>query len=262
MQASPSKLPVWRTVKESFALIFRHVGALWRIVRVWLLVMLPVYALAHWAVAKLEPWPFAVIVSIWIMPIIDLPFLASVAVAWHRLVLDGEAVQSRAYLRLDRIVWLYALYSLGLMLLVWGGPLAIWVFSSAFGWLEGWTAFAAILVLPIILLAVILVAPRLSLVLPAHAVERPISLSNALALTRGNTWRMAFATFVVAFFVGLMGWPLLALWGEVAQQSLGVISEIGDSVIASLVYAVLMIAAVGFLSLCYRHFVGDTRAAP
>ena len=39
---------------------------------------------------------------------VDLPFLASIAVAWHRLVLRGERVTQGVYVRLDGAVWRYA----------------------------------------------------------------------------------------------------------------------------------------------------------
>ena len=49
--------------------------------------------------------------------VVDLPFLASIAVAWHRLVLREERVTKPAYLRLDGTVWRYVLYAVAFLLL-------------------------------------------------------------------------------------------------------------------------------------------------
>src|SRR5215468_8094601 len=122
--SAPPKLPVWQTARASYAIVVRNFGQLVRICWLWVLIMVPVYAALDWLV---ETWPGksgAQATYSWMRQIgaalpspVDLPFLASIAVAWHRLILREERVTQPAYLRLDGIVWRYVLYSLAFLLL-------------------------------------------------------------------------------------------------------------------------------------------------
>ena len=115
------KLPVWRTVRACYATVLQNFGQLVRISWLWLLIMVPVYAAVHWLISTVWAAPGIQTMPQWVsefaivLPlVVELPFLASIAVAWHRLVLRHEHVSTSAYLRLDTSVWLYALCSLGL----------------------------------------------------------------------------------------------------------------------------------------------------
>src|SRR5262245_28109127 len=96
---APHKLPVWQTVRASYAIVGRHLRQLVRICWVWVLIMVPVYMALDWLA---ETWPGnsgAQAAHRWLRGIaaalpspVDTPFLASIAVACHRLVLRGERV--------------------------------------------------------------------------------------------------------------------------------------------------------------------------
>jgi hypothetical protein len=136
---------------------------------------------------------------------IDLPFLASIAVAWHRLVLREERVMQPAYLRLDGVVWRYVLYAFAFLLLE-RGTLIICEFLAQNLAIEAefftrlliellaapTTIGAAVVVIGL------LVLPRLSLVLPALALGERLSLRHAWRITRANTLRLALATCACA----------------------------------------------------------------
>jgi hypothetical protein len=281
--AAPRKLPVWSTVGGCYATVAHDIGQLVRISWLWLLLMVPVYAAAHWLVSfdwALTAPDWAWMAPRWVreiapvMPlVVELPFLASIAVAWHRLVLRHERVSARAYLRLDRPVWLYAMCALGFLVLTIGPFLPVVALGAATQYSYGLQGLHTELLL-VILLALgalslgvsLFVLPRLSLVLPALALGERLSLSKAWRITRGNTLRFALATYLCMLpaLLLLMPLPLLSLvlsgpgWLNQLLDSLGYI------VFNSLAYAVLTIFAVTLLSLTYRFFVvpGEGAAPP
>src|SRR5512145_3345231 len=128
--AAPRKLPVRSTVGACYATVAGNLGQLVRISWLWLLIMVPVYATAHWLVSFDWVWTapdWAWMAPRWVREIapvtpfvVELPFLASIAVAWHRLVLRHESVSAPAYLRLDRQVWHYVVCALGFLMLTIG----------------------------------------------------------------------------------------------------------------------------------------------
>jgi hypothetical protein len=269
----PRKLPVWRTVGACYAAVAGNLGQLVRISWLWLLIMLPVYAAINWmdwalkeASGVLSPGDLTAIV--------ELPFLASIAVAWHRLILRQERVTAPAYLRLDGTVWLYALYSFLLMLLVvapavpllvraapsdtLGGPVA--VMQGANRDLVASIAIMAAVQGVAILLALILavLVPRLSLVLPALAVGERLSPAQSWRMTRGNTLHLALATLLCT----LPGYLLVVLvllafswdWTEGVEDRAAFAAA---GLIISIGFAVLAVLAVTLLSLTYRFFAGQ-----
>src|SRR5215470_5212147 len=125
--SAPPKLPVWLTVRASYTIVARNFGQLVRICWLWVLIMVPVYAALDWLEETWSRASGAQATYHWMREIaaalpspVDLPFLASIAVAWHRLVLRGESVTQPAYLRLDGVVWRYVLYSFAFLLLELG----------------------------------------------------------------------------------------------------------------------------------------------
>src|SRR5262249_49589609 len=158
----------------------------------WVLIMVPVYAALDWLV---ETWllesgapgtyPWMREIAAALPSPIGLPFLASIAVAWHRLILREERVTQPAYLRLDGVGWRYVLCSLAVVLLE-RGAVAICVFLAQKLAIE--VDLSAVLLIELLAAPIavgaamaigLLVLPRLSLVMPAMAVgERP-SLRHA-----------------------------------------------------------------------------------
>jgi hypothetical protein len=187
--------------------VLQNLGQLVRISWLWLLIMVPVYAAAHWlfstvwAAPAFQTMPRWVITGVTALPsVVDLPFLASIAVAWHRLVLRHERVAASAYLRLDTAVWLYALCSLGFLALTIGPLLCALDFAlQRYGVPPVYddTSPALAIVLPLMalaLVAAIFILPRLSLVLPALALGQRLSPWDAWLATQGNSLRLALAT--------------------------------------------------------------------
>jgi len=120
--SAPPKLPVWQTDRASYAIVARNLGQLVRICWLWVLIMVPVHAALDWLEEIWSGESDAQATYHWMREItaalpVDLPFVASIAVGWHRLVLREERVTQPAYLRLDGVVWRYVLYSFASLLL-------------------------------------------------------------------------------------------------------------------------------------------------
>jgi hypothetical protein len=289
------KLPVWQTVGDCYATVARNLGQLVRIGWLWLLIMIPVYAALLWlhrvveedvvllewqmdlalrgwdaaAAAAAVALDYATVVVTFVSLVVESSFLASIAVAWHRLLLRQERVTAAAYLRLDRRVWLYALYSLLLALLT--ALLAICAVLVANQDSLMWTTVAVLGGLGTMLLllgiqtlgqamavlaavaAVLLVLPRLSLVLPALALGERLSPEQAWRISRANTLRVGLATFLCALPALV---PTLAFlwWAWTGGSDQSQAAYVVRQVVHSLCYAVLVIFGVTLLSLAYRFF--------
>jgi len=294
----PPKLPVWQTVRASYAIVARNLGQLVRICWLWVLIMVPAYAALDWLEETWRGESDASPTYLWMREIaavlsgpLDLPFLASIAVAWHRLVLRGERVTQPAYLRLDGVVWRYVLYSFAFLLLERGTAICVLLAQNL---AIGADFFARLL---IELLAVptaaaaaamaigLLVLPRLSLVMPAIAVGQRLSLREAWRITRGNTLRLGVATALcmlpavtLAMLVSLLmvltqlpwwldfSWPqIVALswaWWPVWDLARDLARSFAYALFTAVAYPVLTIFGVTLLSLTYRFFAVPREARP
>src|SRR5215471_640821 len=120
---APSKLPLWRTIGQAYAVWAGHFPDLIRIVWLWMVLMAPILAILNWwqvpyltgllrasssGLPFVDPNPVLTFAVQIVSTVIMLPVLASVAVAWHRLLLRDEHPGHGAYLRLDGVVVGYA----------------------------------------------------------------------------------------------------------------------------------------------------------
>jgi hypothetical protein len=183
------KLPVWQMVGASYAFTIRNFPQLIRISWLPILLMLPVFTLATWLCSPWQPQPgllskdFTSELMTSLPGLVQLPFLASIAVAWHRMVLCGETVPDWIHARFDGTVWHYAKFALFLNLLSFA-PGLIYGGQSA-----GQKMLAALASLAF----VIFFLPRIALSLPAIALERDLDPWEAWRATTGNTLRLGLA---------------------------------------------------------------------
>ena len=284
----PPKLPVWPTVRASYAIVARNLGQLVRICWLWVLIMVPVYAALDWLEETWSGEPGAQATYHWTREIaaalpsaVDLPFLASIAVAWHRLILREERVMQPGYLRFDGVVWRYVLYALAFLLLE-RGTLFICAFLTQNLAIEA-EFFTQLLIELLaaptattgVAIAIgFLVLPRLSLVLPAVALGERLSLRRAWRITRGNTLRIGVATALcmlpavtLAMLVSLLmllvrapwwldfSWPqIVALtwaWVPAWELAIQLSQSVAYAVFVALAYPILTIFGVTLLSLTY-----------
>jgi hypothetical protein len=263
--AGAPKLPLFRTVGQAYALWARHFSDLIRICWLWMLLMVPILAIWDWwqtaQVAEfvqgihagqphVDPHPALTWVSVFVSKLIMLPALASVAVAWHRLLLRDEYPGPGFYLRLDRIVAGYAMlaFLIGLIITVPSAVIAVLPQIMT----GGTTAAVVQFLVNAAMIAAIFIVPRLSLVLPGIALGREdATLATAWRISKRNTWRMIWGYFFcllpwIAMSAGMSSWLLFSSYNRAVVT------------LVSLVVGVLWIPggmiSVGMLSLAYRHF--------
>ena len=248
------KLPVWQMVGASYAFTAKNFAQLIRIAWLPILMMLPAVALANWLAS---PWQLpAGQVSgdlktefMNALPsLIQLPFLASIAVAWHRLVLRQETVPGWFYARFDATVWRYAGFGLILSLLPYL-PLILLgdrppeenLLSALMSALAG--------------LALMLSLPRIALSLPAIALGRDLDPWESWRATSGNTLRLGFAGLLVLPPIVSIGWAVMYL------ERTWHIPRLIVAPIASVFAALAVMVSITLLSLWYDFFIrrGDTR---
>jgi hypothetical protein len=250
------KLPVWPTVRASYAIVLRNFGQLVRISWLWLLILLLINMAMHWLDWSSSPEAggtgtmVTAIVSL--AGLIYLPALASVEVAWHRLILLGERVEGACYLRLDRIVWRYALAIAALSVPILAPLLLVGIFVAYYSLPPqdidlqsspvvvggfGVGAIAAVLV------------QRISTVLPSIALGESLSLMNAWRAARGNTTPLLYAHAFCGLPLFMMALALMLADISSAETYVLVLTA------ASIMPLLLVPPWVALWSLLYRHFI-------
>ena len=271
--ARPPKLPFWRTVGRAYAAPFVNFGSLLSAAWLWLLVLTPVLLVIFWFfvpsmaeyLAKLGtdpdpatsmeyPIPSAQLQLLSLLTqIVILPAIASIAVAWHRLILAGER-PSGTYLRFDRSVWLYAGFLLVVILFISAVQNLPQMIASAQGArVPLWAP-----VLPgVVTIAAMFIICRLSLVLPPIALGRTdIGLGEAWRATRGNTWRLFWGPIVCLILIAVAS--MLLSWVVHSDRTIATVVMTAEQ----LIFILVGLIGVGFLSFAYQHFFegGDRRA--
>ena len=157
-------------VGASYAFTAKNVPQLIRIAWLPIVMMLPVFALANWLASPWQPpagqssKDLTTEFMTALPSLVQLPFLASIAVAWHRLVLRQETVPGWFYARFDGLVWRYAGFGLFLNLLSYL-PL---IFHA--GGAPGEKLLSSLTALAFI----VFLLPRIALSLPAIALGRDL----------------------------------------------------------------------------------------
>lgn len=271
------KIPVFHTVKQAYSAAFTNLPTLIRIVWLWVVVMLPVWAIFNWltwpwidaaglagnvdAAQKSVPDTTGLLTQKGIMLVcymLQLPFVSSVAVAWHRFVINGETISTSSYFRFDGLVWRYGLATLLLFFIVQvaSAPMLIAAFFAQSN--ANLLALSAFLTLVLVYVAVLSIA-RLSVILPATALERQeISLASVWQTTKGNSWRMFFGLLLCAapMCIVMPAITSYALSGSQLNYAIG-------TALSGLVGSVFIMVHVGFLSFAYRYFyVSDRQTQP
>jgi hypothetical protein len=267
--AASSKLPLWRTIGQAYALWARNFPDLLRTVWVWMLVMAPVVAImTWWQVPHLEemmqaaragkglvdPNPVLTLVTGIASKAIMLPAISSVAVAWHRLLLRDEH-PGGVYLRLDRIVAGYAILAFVIGVIGSAPSYLSMLFQAAIGAsAENTVALVVQTLAGLVTIVAFFIVARLSLALPALALGRDdVTLAAAWRASKRNSWRMVWAYFFCVVPV-MAASGAMTFWLFLPGHSQAAITL--ASVVMSLMWFPLGMISVGMLSLAYRHFFG------
>jgi hypothetical protein len=264
--AAPSKLPLWRTIGQAYVLWGGNLPDLVRVCWLWMLLMAPVFAFLTWWQAPramellqavrlgqpfVDPNPLLTMLTQIVGKVVGLPALASVAVAWHRLLLKDEHPGAGVYLRLDGIVAGYAVLAFWVGLITLAPNYVSMMLQSMAA--NGHPLAAGVQFLAGVgTITALFVVARLSLVLPGKALGRDdITFGAAWRVSKGNTWRMLWAYFfcilpLMAFNGGMSYWLFQPDHGRAALTLV--------PLVVSLLAIPLGMISVGMLSLSYRHF--------
>jgi hypothetical protein len=268
--AAPSKLPLWRTIGQAYALWGENLPDLVRVCWLWMLLMAPVFAFFTWWQAPhlmeimqaartgqpfVDPNPLLTMLTQIVGQVVALPALASIAVAWHRLLLKDEHHRAGVYLRLDGIVAGYA------VLAFWVGliTLAPGYVSMMFQIVTGTSATArdplasgVQFLAGVGSITAFFVMARLSLALPGKALGRDdITFGAAWRVSKGNSWRMLWAYFFCILPLTVFG-GAMSYWLFQPDHDRAALTLV--SLVSSLLRIPLGMISVGMLSLSYRHF--------
>jgi len=242
------KLEFWRIITAAYGCAFAHLGRFLRFSGAWLVGVIGFHA------GVVLPLPLAVRLAAALgLALFLLGGLVAFPLAWHRLILLGEERRFFAALRFGRRAWRFLAYViLTSALLVVPAYLALAITGSMAAALRPRLGRAAIAIPVIIVPAVWCLASRLTLALPAIAVDEtgPV-LRRAWARGRGNGVRLALGwLFCTLPFVGLTD----ILHG--LQVRIGARTILGGAVVGGLPFIVEFLEAavtVGFLSHSYRQ---------
>lgn len=260
--SKPAKIPVLKTTLEVYAVTARHIGDFIKISWLWLIVLLVVSAAIYWAFYPAERAAIAAgstgtdalyYATLALSTVIG----AAIAVPWHRLLIAGEAPRGRG-LWFDKRMVLYVLTvaALGLFFIISTSAVGL-ITASGTGSENSVISVVSDIAFAVGVWAVALAANRLTLVLPATALDRhDISFQIMWSATRGNSLRLVGIFLLVV--LPLIVPPLLyaSLSGAdvaaAATQSRLPFALWGAAV--ELTAMAVGIVEVTFLSLAYRHF--------
>ena len=261
--AAPAKLPLFRTVGQAYALWMRNFSDLVRICWLWMLLMTPVLAIWNLMQAGSASRPFGDLTSSLLdlgRSVICLPAIASVAVAWHRLLLREEHPTPGVYLRLDRLVVGYAILAVWIELIGSAPSYLIYLAHRVTEASSQVTTGSDVAFWTAIVIAAIVggfVTARLSLALPGIALGRnDVTLAMAWRVSKRNTWRMIWAYFfcllpvIFVFVILAIGIQWIAIGTGRSQAVETLIWTVTDLLIMLPCGAI----SLSMLSLAYRHF--------
>jgi hypothetical protein len=274
------KLPLWRTIGQSYAIWARNLPELIRISWLWLLIMTPVLAILMWwqvptfmamidaaKAGRPDPTPALTLLGQVLNGVIMLPVLASIAVAWHRLLLRNEHVGSGIYLRFDGLVLGYGLLFLliGLLPAVpqYLGQIYLALTQPPGARQVDPVALAITSVGSIVSIVLFFISARMFLLLPAKALERDdVTPGTVWAATRRNSWRMVWGYVFCLLPMFVLGGGIgIAFWLSSTVYSRALATTLWTAL--TLLWIVFGMVSVGFLSLAYRHFFEqDTSPSP
>jgi hypothetical protein len=248
------KLPVILCIKHALSAVFnfREMGL--RVALPWVLTLAAMSALdllffggadfsanSPAGAASLRPADF-------IIPVVSMVSVASIAVNWHRYILHDEATPANRIFRLDAVVWKYLGRTLLIMLAGIAPVLGLGVLV-----MQAIPQMISLLAIPLFIAAVYIM--RMSVALPAIALDRSdFGIRQALQLTQGNDLQMAGLLLLNALIIlglvvslGIL-LSIAAGFGEAAVKTSAVLLSIPANVFFSLFSISLISSLYGFFA--------------
>ncbi|MXN65027.1 hypothetical protein GR183_08925 [Stappia sp. GBMRC 2046] len=182
---------------------------------------------------------------------------ASIAVSWHRCLLMDE-MPGTTHLKIGAREWAYLGRAVLVGVIAFAMMFAISFIVHSFGAIADGAEANAMLVLTVLTgaAAVFLIVPavlRLSLILPAGAVDRPLGMRDAWRMSRSLGYPMLFAMFGIAIVMGLAQEILDALLDLVSfQWFLGVYYVLKSGILLVALQILSLALTIGILTGGYK----------
>jgi hypothetical protein len=193
--------------------------------------------------------------ALWGMAVLHGLVFVLFAVTCHRLVLLDPLTVSQTpvprWTRRETRFFLKALAMWALCMGVGFAFMALFVFAAAPLLEELGPKWFTSILMPIFLLPMYYLVARLSLVLPATALDRKVGLGWAWDLSAGNSWRL----FLV---IGILPWVISAPSCLIDYTG----PSVAATVAVTIVGAVLLVVEIAALSLAFRELTKDEPASP
>ena len=235
---SARKLDVMATVSEAYRGAWTHFSDMFR------LIWLPGAIYILFAVATLFVDPKQDTFVIMLLELGSLFLWPIIAVAWHRFILLGDEPAGRIHFTFGRREARFLLVTIMLSLFMLPGLLCF-MLAGAMVQAEGSSLSSVVAVIGLALeIAGIFFFVRLSLLLPAVAVDEAVNAGRMLERTKGNFWRLLGVAILAAL-------PLLAI--IILLNALPLALKAVGSAIVMLFYAIVNVAV---LSIAYRELTG------
>ena len=218
-------------------------------------------------------WSSFAVVLLYALPI------ASIAVAWHRLLLLGEQVSTAIYLRIDRIVWSYLGLAVLIQFIAWLPYIVPWLLRQAFKAISA-LAFGmscdrnsaidfvlsdkGLLASPIVQIFAIAVffifATRFGIALPAKAIGvRGVTLKAVWQATQGHSYGSVVGMLLSVLPIALV-FVGVRLAGLDFSAEDGSLLHILDRLTFVAFETMLGLVQVAFLSYSFLHFFPPDKA--
>jgi hypothetical protein len=267
--AANPKLPFWRTIGLSYSFYFEHLGDALRISWLWMLIFIPLTAVASWlqtswfseTVAnmrsgKTPEMPIELTIFTNVSTLAELLAGCSIAVAWHRLLLLDEHPGLSGGNVISRRLWRYV--GMGIAILLIPGLPAFAIIGAISLWGSTGSNPAIPILALIAYLAAAFVTVRLCLLLPARAVDDTnLTFKQMWGFSRGNAWRIFWGLLACSVPPLILAQIALLVLGVYPNATALMNGEIPKTIIVfgaifSGYYLLTLPISIGFLSHAFR----------
>ncbi|WP_420412886.1 hypothetical protein [Roseibium sp.] len=232
-----------RLLGDSVALVFGNLETVFKICGTWFVLQFLAFGILFLLIANSSAAFFLAFIPVLA---ITLAASASIAVAWHRFGLLHE-YPTTFHLKLGALEGRLILKSLILTLMMVGCVFFVGVVQALTG-----SSVVAGLVGILIALFGVPVFLRFSLILPATAVDHPISIGEAYSISRGLGWRMFVAIFILSLPFALIS-EALAYLLKLSEGGLPVILiQLKVVILNVLSQIILMVLSISVLTSGFR----------
>lgn len=267
------KLPVWRTVKAAYLVIFHNPKLAIKLAAVPLAFsILPLLIQTYlWSgmtaeeVALSMQSDFNIVALIQVVSVLGFLAMIPMITAWHRLVILGHAhPDARISYGIKKTEWSYLgkLILFGLLCALFMVPaIVVPVIIGAALPSAGGFHIAVIAIMIIAMLFIYAFIFRASLVFPAAAIGESLSFRESWRLSKGNTWRIIFTTILAALptsvimFVVSLAFAGMFFFDPTTDAFPSFNSQLIVSAIHTPLWIIGTCVGISVWSWCYRYLV-------